>query len=61
MFLGTGTPLVYVEIRQSYQKPRFWPKWPKILTFWEKSKIYDLNMTGVYLYVFWDNKLIGIW
>ena len=35
--------------------------WPKIPTFWPKNKIYDLNVIGVYLYVFWDNKSIGIY
>ena len=65
MFFWTRNSLVYVKIRQNYQKHVFWPffglKWPKILTFWPKNKISDFNMLVVYLYVFWDEKLIAIY
>ena len=64
MFFGTRNSLVYVKIRQNYQKQLFWPffglKWPKIPTFWPKDKFSDFYMIGVYLYVFWDKKFIGI-
>ena len=54
----------YVKIRQNNQEPLFWPhfglKLPKISTFWPKNKISDFNLIGVYLYVFWDLKFIGI-
>ena len=56
--------MVYAKIRKNDQKLLFWPffaqKWPKIPTFWPKNNISNFDMTGVYLYVFWDEKFIDI-
>ena len=59
--------LEYVKIHESDQKPFFRPffgqKWPKmaknlkILAYFFFS---DFDKIGVYLYVFWDYKFIGI-
>ena len=54
MFFGMRNSLVHAKIHKNDQKALFWP------TFWPKNNISNFDMTGVYLYVFWDEKLIGI-
>ena len=64
MFFGTTNSLDYIKIHENDQKPFFGPlfgqKWHKISKFWPKFFFSDFDKIGVYLYVFWDDKFIGI-